>query len=242
MQVSHTEYLDILRELRRLDGIKKVFIRSGIRFDYLMEDESDEFFEELVKHHISGQLRVAPEHCSAAVLDKMGKPHIETYKKFCNKFYKLTGQLNKDQYIVPYLMSSHPGSTLKDAVELALFCKRENIHPKQVQDFYPTPGTISTCMFYTGIDPYTMKEVYVPKTEEEKAMQRALLQYFIPENKQTVIKALIKAGRKDLIGYDSKCLVQPMSGQKNTSGKNTARNRNGKPNKDRYAKYRRKKK
>lgn len=242
MQVSHTEYLDILRELRNLDGIKKVFIRSGIRFDYLMEDESDEFFEELVKHHISGQLRVAPEHCSAAVLDKMGKPHIETYKKFCNKFYKLTGKLNKDQYIVPYLMSSHPGSTLKDAVELALFCKRENIHPKQVQDFYPTPGTISTCMFYTGIDPYTMKEVYVPKTEEEKAMQRALLQYFIPENKQTVIKALIKAGRKDLIGYDSKCLVQPMSSQKNTSGKNTARNRNGKPNKDRYAKYRRKKK
>ena len=242
MQVSHTEYLDILRELRNIDGIKKVFIRSGIRFDYLMEDESDEFFEELVKHHISGQLRVAPEHCSAAVLDKMGKPHIETYKKFCNKFYKLTGKLNKDQYIVPYLMSSHPGSTLRDAVELALFCKRENIHPKQVQDFYPTPGTISTCMFYTGIDPYTMKEVYVPKTEEEKAMQRALLQYFIPENKQTVIKALIKAGRKDLIGYDSKCLVQPMSSQKNTSGKNTARNRNGKPNKDRYAKYRRKKK
>ena len=242
MQVSHTEYLDILRELRNLDGIKKVFIRSGIRFDYLMEDESDEFFEELVKHHISGQLRVAPEHCSAAVLDKMGKPHIETYKKFCNKFYKLTGKLNKDQYIVPYLMSSHPGSTLRDAVELALFCKRENIHPKQVQDFYPTPGTISTCMFYTGIAPYTMKEVYVPKTEEEKAMQRALLQYFIPENKQTVIKALIKAGRKDLIGYDSKCLVQPISSQKNTSGKNTARNRNGKPNKDRYAKYRRKKK
>lgn len=174
MQVSHTEYLDILRELRKLDGIKKVFIRSGIRFDYLMEDQSDEFFEELVKYHISGQLRVAPEHCSAAVLDRMGKPHIETYKKFCDKFYKLTGRMSKDQYIVPYLMSSHPGSTLKDAVELALFCKRENIHPKQVQDFYPTPGTISTCMFYTGIDPYTMKEVYVPKTEEEKSMQRAL--------------------------------------------------------------------
>ena len=206
MQVSHTEYLDILRELRKLDGIKKVFIRSGIRFDYLMEDQSDEFFEELVKYHISGQLRVAPEHCSAAVLDRMGKPHIETYKKFCDKFYKLTGRMSKDQYIVPYLMSSHPGSTLKDAVELALFCKRENIHPKQVQDFYPTPGTISTCMFYTGIDPYTMKEVYVPKTEEEKSMQRALLQYFIPENKQKVIKALIKAGRKDLIGYDSNVL------------------------------------
>ncbi len=254
MQVSHTEYLDILRELRKLDGIKKVFIRSGIRFDYLMEDQSDEFFEELVKYHISGQLRVAPEHCSAAVLDRMGKPHIETYKKFCDKFYKLTGQMNKDQYIVPYLMSSHPGSTLKDAVELALFCKRENIHPKQVQDFYPTPGTISTCMFYTGIDPYTMKEVYVPKTEEEKSMQRALLQYFIPENKQKVIKALIKAGRKDLIGYDSKCLVQPMSnqniykgnnkGQKSSdnSNKNNSRNRNGKQTKDKFAKYRRKKK
>ena len=255
MQVSHTEYLDILRELRKLDGIKKVFIRSGIRFDYLMEDQSDEFFEELVKYHISGQLRVAPEHCSAAVLDRMGKPHIETYKKFCDKFYKLTGQMNKDQYIVPYLMSSHPGSTLKDAVELALFCKRENIHPKQVQDFYPTPGTISTCMFYTGIDPYTMKEVYVPKTEEEKSMQRALLQYFIPENKSKVIKALIKAGRKDLIGYDSKCLVQPMSNQGNKfngknngkkqsygSGKNNSYSRNAKPNKDKFAKYRRKKK
>ncbi len=254
MQVSHTEYLDILRELRKIDGIKKVFIRSGIRFDYLMEDQSDEFFEELVKYHISGQLRVAPEHCSAAVLDRMGKPHIETYKKFCDKFYKLTGQMNKDQYIVPYLMSSHPGSTLKDAVELALFCKRENIHPKQVQDFYPTPGTISTCMFYTGIDPYTMKEVYVPKTEEEKSLQRALLQYFIPENKQKVIKALIKAGRKDLIGYDSKCLVQPMSNQNNYKGnnkgqkssynsnKNNSRNRNGKQTKDKFAKYRRKKK
>lgn len=254
MQVSHTEYLDILRELRKIDGIKKVFIRSGIRFDYLMEDQSDEFFEELVKYHISGQLRVAPEHCSAAVLDRMGKPHIETYKKFCDKFYKLTGQMNKDQYIVPYLMSSHPGSTLKDAVELALFCKRENIHPKQVQDFYPTPGTISTCMFYTGIDPYTMKEVYVPKSEEEKSMQRALLQYFIPENKSKVIKALIKAGRKDLIGYDSKCLVQPMSNQNNYKGnnkgqkssynsnKNNSRNRNGKQTKDKFAKYRRKKK
>lgn len=255
MQVSHTEYLDILRELRKLDGIKKVFIRSGIRFDYLMEDQSDEFFEELVKYHISGQLRVAPEHCSAAVLDRMGKPHIETYKKFCDKFYKLTGRMSKDQYIVPYLMSSHPGSTLKDAVELALFCKRENIHPKQVQDFYPTPGTISTCMFYTGIDPYTMKEVYVPKSEEEKSMQRALLQYFIPENKSKVIKALIKAGRKDLIGYDSKCLVQPMSNQGNKfngknngkkqsygSGKNNSYSRNAKPNKDKFAKYRRKKK
>lgn len=245
MQVSHTEYLDILRKLRNLDGIKKVFIRSGIRFDYLIEDENDEFFEELVNHHISGQLRVAPEHCSAAVLDKMGKPHIEAYKRFCDKFYSLTGKAKKDQYVVPYLMSSHPGSTLKDAVELAQFCKRENIHPKQVQDFYPTPGTISTSMFYTGLDPYTLKEVYVPKTESEKSMQRALLQWFIPENKPLVTKALIKAGRRDLIGNDKKCLITPMAGH--TSGgyaKNSSKRGRGnnKKNKDRYAKYRRKNK
>lgn len=245
MQVSHTEYLDILRKLRNLDGIKKVFIRSGIRFDYLIEDENDEFFKELVTHHISGQLRVAPEHCSAAVLDKMGKPHIETYKRFCDKFYSLTGKAKKDQYVVPYLMSSHPGSTLKDAVELAQFCKRENIHPKQVQDFYPTPGTISTSMFYTGLDPYTLKEVYVPKTESEKSMQRALLQWFIPENKPLVTKALIKAGRRDLIGNDKKCLITPMAGH--TAGgyaKNSSKQGKGnnKKNKDRYAKYRRKNK
>lgn len=245
MQVSHTEYLDILRKLRNLDDIKKVFIRSGIRFDYLIEDENDEFFKELVTHHISGQLRVAPEHCSAAVLDKMGKPHIETYKRFCDKFYSLTGKAKKDQYVVPYLMSSHPGSTLKDAVELAQFCKRENIHPKQVQDFYPTPGTISTSMFYTGLDPYTLKEVYVPKTESEKSMQRALLQWFIPENKPLVTKALIKAGRRDLIGNDKKCLITPMAGH--TAGgyaKNSSKQGKGnnKKNKDRYAKYRRKNK
>lgn len=245
MQVSHTEYLDILRKLRNIEGIKKVFIRSGIRFDYLIEDENDEFFKELVTHHISGQLRVAPEHCSAAVLDKMGKPHIEAYKRFCDKFYSLTGKAKKDQYVVPYLMSSHPGSTLKDAVELALFCKRENIHPKQVQDFYPTPGTISTSMFYTGLDPYTLKEVYVPKTESEKSMQRALLQWFIPENKPLVTKALIKAGRRDLIGNDKKCLITPMAGYsaggytKNNSKQGRGSN---KKNKDKYAKYRRKNK
>lgn len=244
MQVSHSDYLALLRKLRNLNGIKKVFIRSGIRFDYLMEDESDEFFRELVNHHISGQLRVAPEHCSAAVLDKMGKPHIKTYKRFCDKFYSLTGKAKKDQYVVPYLMSSHPGSTLKDAVELALFCKREGIHPKQVQDFYPTPGTISTSMFYTGLDPFTLKEVYVPKTEQEKAMQRALLQYFIPANKPLVIKALIKAGRRDLIGNDKKCLVTPMPGY-TASGTKRADKRNvrtGKSDRDRFAKYRRKKK
>ena len=232
IQVSHEDYLDLLRKLRNLDGVKKVFIRSGIRFDYLMEDESDEFFEELVRYHISGQLRVAPEHCSAAVLDKMGKPHIESYKRFCDKFYSLTKRENKDQYVVPYLMSSHPGCTLKDAVELALFCKREGIHPKQVQDFYPTPGTISTAMFYTGLDPYTLEKVYVPKSESEKEMQRALLQYFIPANRQKVIKALIAAGRKDLIGSGKNCLVTGNAGQTKPQAK-------GK--KDKFKRYSRKK-
>ena len=234
MQVSHEEYLHLLRELRKIDGIKKVFIRSGIRFDYLMEDESDEFFQKLVRCHISGQLRVAPEHCSAAVLDKMGKPHIEAYKKFCDKFNELTQRVGKDQYVVPYLMSSHPGSTLKDAVELALFCKRQRIHPKQVQDFYPTPGTISTAMFYTGLDPYTLENVYVPKTESEKSMQRALLQYFIPENKQQVIRALKAAGRTDLIGSGKNCLV--------TGNASFTQKPKAKGKKDKFARYSRKKK
>ncbi len=207
LQVSHDEYIDILRELRSLDGVKKVFIRSGIRFDYLMEDESDRFFRELVEHHISGQLKVAPEHCSDIVLDKMGKPHIETYKRFQDEFYRKTAQAKKEQYLVPYLMSSHPGSTLKEAVELSLYLKREKIHPDQVQDFYPTPGTISTCMYYTGLDPYTLKEVYVAKSPHEKALQRALLQYFKPQNKDLVIEALVKAGRRDLIGSSKNCLI-----------------------------------
>ena len=234
MQVSHEEYLHLLRELRKIYGIKKVFIRSGIRFDYLMEDESDEFFEELVRYHISGQLRVAPEHCSAAVLDKMGKPHIEAYKRFCDKFDELTKRAGKDQYVVPYLMSSHPGSTLKDAVELALFCKRQKLHPKQVQDFYPTPGTISTAMFYTELDPYTLEKVYVPKAESEKSMQRALLQYFIPENKQQVIRALKAAGRADLIGGGKNCLV--------TGNASYAQKPRAKGKKDKFARYSRKKK
>ena len=207
LEVDHTEYLEILRKLRSIKGIKKVFIRSGIRYDYLIEDKNDEFMRELIKYHVSGQLKVAPEHCSAVVLDRMGKPHIETYKKFQQKFYSITKGMNKEQYLVPYLMSSHPGSTLNEAIELAVFLKENNINPEQVQDFYPTPGTISTCMFYTGLDPYTMKKVYVPKTPEEKAMQRALLQYFRPQNKPIVIKALLKAGRKDLIGKGKKCLV-----------------------------------
>lgn len=207
LQVSHEDYIDILRELRKLDGVKKVFIRSGIRFDYLMEDESDEFFKELVEHHISGQLKVAPEHCSDVVLDKMGKPHIEVYKRFQDEFYRKTNQANKEQYLVPYLMSSHPGSTLKEAVELALYLKKEKIHPDQVQDFYPTPGTVSTCMYYTGLDPYTLKEVYVAKSPHEKALQRALLQYFKPQNKDLVVEALVKAGRRDLIGTGKNCLI-----------------------------------
>lgn len=207
LQVSHDEYIEILRKLRNLDGVKKVFIRSGIRFDYLMEDESDRFFKELVEHHISGQLKVAPEHCSDIVLDKMGKPHIETYKRFQDEFYRKTTQAKKEQYLVPYLMSSHPGSTLKEAVELALYLKKEKIHPDQVQDFYPTPGTVSTCMYYTGLDPYTLKEVYVAKSPHEKALQRALLQYFKLQNKNLVIEALIKAGRRDLIGSSKNCLI-----------------------------------
>lgn len=211
LKVDHTEYLSLLRDLRTIPKVKKVFIRSGIRYDYLLLDKDDTFFKELVEHHVSGQLKVAPEHCSAAVLDKMGKPHIEAYKKFAQKYFAINKKIKKEQYLVPYLMSSHPGSTLKDAVELALFLKEQKLRPQQVQDFYPTPGTISTCMFYSGIDPYTMKKVYVPKTKEEKAEQRALLQYFRPENRQAVIAALTKAGRKDLIGNKPECLVAPIA-------------------------------
>lgn len=210
LNVDHSEYLDILRSVRNIKGVKKVFIRSGIRYDYLLQDKDDTFFRELVENHVSGQLKVAPEHCSAAVLDKMGKPHIETYIDFSRRYFKYTGDVHKEQYLVPYLMSSHPGSTLDDAVELALFLKKNHIRPEQVQDFYPTPGTISTCMFYTGLDPYTMQEVYVAKSEEDKKMQRALLQYFNPKNHHLVEKALKKAKRFDLIGYDSKCLIAPL--------------------------------
>ena len=211
LHVDHTEYLHILREMRKIPKIKKVFIRSGIRYDYLIEDKDEAFMRELIEYHISGQLKVAPEHCSAAVLDKMGKPHIEAYKRFQKKFYEITGQKGKEQYLVPYLMSSHPGSALKDAVELAMFLKENHIHPEQVQDFYPTPGTLSTCMFYTGIDPYTLEPVYVAKKPEEKAMQRVLLQYYKPENQRRVIEALCKAGREDLIGNGAGKLVRPDS-------------------------------
>lgn len=209
LKSNHEEYLDILRTVRSLPKVKKVFIRSGIRYDYMLADKNDEFFKELVAHHVSGQLKVAPEHCSAAVLDKMGKPHIEAYIEFSKRYFKYSKKEGKEQYLVPYLMSSHPGSTLKDAVELALFLKKIGIRPEQVQDFYPTPGTVSTCMFYTGLDPYTLKEVYVAKEPHEKAMQRALLQYFNPKNAELVREALRKAGRHDLIGVGDKCLITP---------------------------------
>jgi uncharacterized radical SAM protein YgiQ len=172
-----------------------------------LADKDETFFKELVEHHVSGQLKVAPEHCSSAVLKRMGKPPISVYNRFKKRFYELTRSVGKKQFLVPYLMSSHPGSTINDAIELALFLKNEGLHPEQVQDFYPTPGTVSTCMFYTGLDPYTLEKVYVPKTPREKAEQRALLQYFKPENKDLVISALKKAGRYDLLGSGKNCLV-----------------------------------
>ena len=201
LKISHKKYLELLRKLRAIPGIKKVFIRSGIRYDYLISDKDDEFFYELCEHHVSGQLKVAPEHISDNVLKKMGKPGRNVYDKFCKKFYDINKKIGKKQYLVPYLMSSHPGSTLNDAIELALYIKEHNLHPEQVQDFYPTPFTVSTCMFYTELDPFTMQKVYVPKDMEEKRMQRALLQFRNPDNIPYVIKALKKAGREELIGY-----------------------------------------
>lgn len=197
--VDHKEYVSILRRLRELPGVKKVFIRSGIRYDYLMLDKDETFFKELIDHHVSGQLKVAPEHCAPTTLKYMGKPNVEVFNRFVKRFYQLTKAAGKKQYLVPYLMSSHPGSTLKDAVELAEWLQKNKMRPEQVQDFYPTPGTVSTCMFYTGLDPYTMKPLYVAKTSEEKALQRALLQYFDPRNKEKVRKALSMTGRMDLL-------------------------------------------
>lgn len=210
LTVDHTEYLDLLRKIRELKKVKKVFIRSGIRYDYLLEDKNDSFMKELIEHHVSGQLKVAPEHASNRVLDYMGKPHIEAYERFEKKFYELTKSVGKEQYLVPYLMSSHPGCTLNDAVDLAVFLKKHNIRPEQVQDFYPTPGTISTAMFYTGLDPYTLEPVYVPRKPEEKQLQRVLLQYFKKENREMVIKALTIAKRRELIGNGPNCLVAPL--------------------------------
>lgn len=209
LKADHQDYLKLLRNLRTLPGVKKVFVRSGIRYDYVLADPKDDFFRELCEHHISGQLKVAPEHISDRVLSYMGKPGREVYDRFVSKYYRINKKLGKEQYLVPYLMSSHPGSDMKAAVELAEYVRDMGYNPEQVQDFYPTPGTLSTCMYYTELDPRTMKPVYVPKSPEEKAMQRALIQYRNPKNYDLVYKALLKAGRKDLIGFDGKCLIKP---------------------------------
>lgn len=209
LKVDHKDYLKLLRKLRELPNVKKVFIRSGIRFDYLMADKDDTFFRELCEHHVSGQLKVAPEHISDAVLQKMGKPENQVYEAFTEKYKKINQKLGKNQFLVPYLMSSHPGSTMKEAVELAEYLRDLGYMPEQVQDFYPTPSTISTCMYYTGVDPRTMEKVYVPVNPHEKAMQRALIQYRNPKNYDLVMEALKKAGRMDLVGYDRHCLIRP---------------------------------
>ncbi len=209
MNVDHSDYVSLLRKLRSLPGVKKVFIRSGIRFDYLIEDKDDTFFKELVQYHISGQLKVAPEHISDAVLVRMGKPENKVYEKFQKKYKKLNEKLGMKQFLVPYLMSSHPGSTLKEAIELAEYLRDLGYMPEQVQDFYPTPSTMSTVMYYTKLDPRDMKPVYVCENPHEKAMQRALIQYRNPNNYELVREALLKAGREDLIGFDKKCLIRP---------------------------------
>lgn len=209
LKVDHKDLILLLRKLRAVKGVKKVFIRSGIRYDYMMADKDDQFFEEFVKHHVSGQLKVAPEHVADEVLDKMGKPAGKTYDQFVKKYFDMNKKLCMEQYLVPYLMSSHPGSTIKSAIKLAEYLRDIGYQPEQVQDFYPTPGTLSTTMYYTGIDPRDMSQVYVPKTYEEKAMQRALLQYRRPQNYELVRKALVQAERQDLIGFSQKCLIKP---------------------------------
>ncbi|MBR7101432.1 MAG: YgiQ family radical SAM protein [Clostridia bacterium] len=206
---DHSEYIELLKQVEALPRVKKVFIRSGIRFDYMLADKNDAFFRKLVRDHVSGQLKVAPEHCSSGVLKYMGKPDVRVYDKFREKYFALTKQYGLEQYLVPYLMSSHPGSTLNDAIELSLYLKAQGCNPEQVQDFYPTPGTASTVMYYTGINPLDMKKVYSPDDYREKLMQRALLQYKRPENRNLVREALIKAGREDLIGFGPECLVKP---------------------------------
>ena len=209
LDADHRDYVSLLRKLRDIPKVKKVFIRSGIRFDYLLADKKQEFLRELCEYHVSGQLKVAPEHVAGPVLSLMGKPEHKVYEEFTRQFYKMNEGIGKEQYLVPYLMSSHPGSTLKEAVELAEYCRDLGYMPEQVQDFYPTPSTLSTCMYYTGVDPRTMQKVYVPKSPHEKAMQRALIQYRNPELYDLVIEALHKAGRSDLIGFGPKCLVRP---------------------------------
>ena len=218
LDADHSDYLSLLRKLRAIDGIKKVFVRSGVRYDYLLEDKNGEFFSELVKFHVSGQLRVAPEHCVDRVLAYMGKPRIGVYERFLDKYRRLNQRYEKEQFAVPYLMSSHPGCTLADAVELAEYLNRQGRQPEQVQDFYPTPGTLSTCMYYTGLDPRTMQPLYVARSPEDKRMQRALLQWRKPSNRSAVIAALKKAGREDLIGSGPECLVRAGSSAKSAGG------------------------
>ena len=222
LKVDHSEYVELIERVEALPKVKKVFIRSGIRFDYLMADPDDTFFYKLVRDNVSGQLKVAPEHCSAAVLSCMGKPSFAVYEEFRKRFFRITKQLGKEQYLVPYLMSSHPGSTLNDAIELALCLKRNHYAPEQVQDYYPTPGTASTVMYYTGIHPLTMKPVYVATDYHEKQLQRALLQYNRPQNAPLVREALMRAGRADLIGYGEDCLVRPERGQPSSQKKQPA--------------------
>jgi len=211
--------LKLLRKIREIPGVKRVFIRSGIRFDFLLQDTNGEFFAELVHYHVSGQLKVAPEHRVDHVLGHMGKPPSHVYDRFAEKFRRLNQKYEKEQYLVPYLMSSHPGCTLEDAVLLAESLHKEKKHPEQVQDFYPTPGTVSTCMYYTGLDPFTMEAVYVPRGDRERNMQRALLQWRRPEKKRLILEALRKAGRADLIGFHKWCLVKPESPVKSGSKK-----------------------
>lgn len=224
MIADHKDYLELLRELRGLPGVKKVFVRSGIRFDYLLADKDDTFFRELCKYHVSGQLKVAPEHVSDPVLQMMGKPENAVYKQFTRKYKELNEKLGLKQYLVPYLMSSHPGSTMKEAVELAEYLRDLGYMPEQVQDFYPTPSTISTCMYYTGVDPRTMKPVYVPKNPHEKAMQRALIQYRDPKNYDLVMEALKITGRMDLVGFGEKCLIRPRKLQSEKNDKKSVKN------------------
>ena len=217
MKVDHSDYVALLRKLRKIPGVKKVFVRSGIRFDYLMADRKDTFFKELVQYHVSGQLKVAPEHVSDAVLAKMGKPKNAVYNKFVDKYFALCKQYNMNQFLVPYLMSSHPGSTLKEAIELAEYIRDMGYNPEQVQDFYPTPSTLSSVMYYTGLDPRTMERVYVPTDPHEKAMQRALIQYRNPKNYYLVKEALLKAHREDLIGSGPKCLIRAVPPRAHTA-------------------------
>jgi uncharacterized radical SAM protein YgiQ len=208
LNTSHKDYVRLLRELRELPGVKRVFVRSGIRYDYVLADKSDVFLHELVAHHVSGQLRVAPEHVNDGVLSLMGKPPRRVYEQFVDAFDEATKEAGKEQYVLPYLMSSHPGSTLEAAIELAEFVRDMGYTPEQVQDFYPTPSTLSSAMYYTGLDPRTMKAVYVPRDPHEKAMQRALIQYKNPKNYWLVREALLRAGRSDLIGSGPKCLIR----------------------------------